>query len=96
MASQTRFFGPGDQHGSGRIAVRVVTIRARDLAPALPPALAAFQRGHLIGNQYIVGHGVFDDTGARVTLRAGPHSLGHRQLAGVEYAQVARVRAGRG
>src|ERR1700691_114251 len=96
MASQARFFGPGDQHTTRRVLVRVVTVCTRDLTPTLAPALAVFQRRHLIGNERVVGHGVLNDTGSRVTLRAWPHPLGNGQLARVQYAEVSRVAADRG
>jgi hypothetical protein len=91
MASQARFFGPGDQHGARRILMRVVTVYARDLTRALTPALAVFQRRHLIGNQRVVRHGIFDDTGARVTLPAWLHPLGNGQLDRVPHREVWRV-----
>jgi len=96
MASQTALFGPGDQHRTGGIPMRVVTVCAGHLTRALTPALAVFQRRHLVGNQRVVWHGVFDDAGARMALRAWPHPLGNRQLVRVQYAEVSRAGAERG
>ncbi len=95
MTSQTRCFGSGDEHRSGRIPMRVVTICARNLTRALTPALSIFQCHHLGGNERIVRHSVFDEDDARMTLRAWPHLVGNRQFVRVQYAEVSRVSAER-
>src|SRR5579862_5877307 len=96
MASQTSLFGSCFEHRAGRVLMRVVAVGARDLTPALTPALAIHQGRHLVGNQCVVRHGVFDDTGTRVALRAGAHPLGERQALRIQDAQVSRVRVDRG
>jgi len=96
MASQTRLFGFGGHRKRGRVPMRVVTVRARDLTRALTPTLAILQRCHLIGNQRVVWHRILDDAGACMTLRAGAHPFSNGQLLRVQYAAVSRMRAERG
>ena len=73
--------------------MRVVTVCARDLTRALMPTLAILQRCHLIGNQRVVRHRIFDDTGACMTLRAWAHPFSNGQLLRIQYAEVSRMRA---
>ena len=88
MAACAGLFAAGHNHGTGSILMRIVTVGAGDFSAALTPALAVLQGRYLIGNQQVVGHRVFDETGAGVTLRAGPHALGRGQFVRVQYAQV--------
>ena len=96
VASETRFFAPGDQHGGRRVLMRVVTVCTGDLTGALTPAFAVSQSGYLIGDEQVVRHGVLQKTGARMALRARPPALGNRELARVQDAQIPGVGAERG
>src|SRR5437588_13030492 len=95
MTSQTRFFGPGDQHRPGRILMRVMAVYARDPTRAFTPALAILQCRHLIGNEQVMWQGICDQTGALVTVGTWPYSLGDGQRLRVQYAEVSRLRAER-
>ena len=95
MASQTRLFGFGGDHKRRRVPMRIVTISASELTSALAPTLGIFQRCHLIGNQRVVRHRIFDDTGACMTLRAWAHPFGNGKFLRVQYAEISGMRAER-